>query len=78
MQILDRKGVVTIRLTQEEGRRLRDASYIVNRISANLLSEEEALIEALDAAAKWIRAAADRFTPAKSQEKLDREDQQQM
>lgn len=72
MQIIDRKGTVTIRLTQAEGRRLRDAAYIATRAALNLSDTEKS--KALNEAAALMLKCANEYTPESSQEKLNRED----
>ena len=42
MQIIDRNGRVTVKLTQAEGRRLRDAAYIAQRAAINETDTEKA------------------------------------
>lgn len=73
MQIIDRGGVLKIILTQAEGRRLRDASYIGKRIASNVDDADRAT--KLRIAADMFLAAANEFTPA--QETLDRQDAEQ-
>lgn len=70
MQILDKKGVLTIKLTQDEGRRLRDAAFIARRISKNISDEEWAT--GLEDAAKYLLDAVHVFCP--KTEKLDQQD----
>lgn len=70
MQIIDRNGVVSVRLTQAEGRRLRDAAYISKRIAANLSDEERA--KGLKSSAELVLAVVDEFCP--KTEKLDQQD----
>lgn len=73
MQINAKGGTVTIKLTQAEGRRMRDAAYIATRIAANLPDCERST--KLKQAAEEVLAAANDWCP--SQEKLDREDAEQ-
>lgn len=70
MQILDKKGVLTIKLTQDEGRRLRDAAYITKRIARNIQDEKRS--GGLSDAADSILSVVDEFCP--KTEKLDQQD----
>jgi hypothetical protein len=72
MQIIAKGGSVRIKLTQDEGRRMRDASYIAKRAAVNLSDETQSA--ELKAAAELILKFANEHTP--SQEKLDRQDKQ--
>lgn len=70
MQINSKGGTVKIKLDQAEGRRMRDAAHIANRIAANLPEADRTA--KLKAAAKMMLDVANEFTP--NQDKLDRQD----
>lgn len=74
MQIIDRGGVLTVKLTGVEGRRLRDAAYITRRIARNL--NEEQVGQRLSAAADVLLEVAELFTAPAVAEKQDALDQQ--
>lgn len=73
MQIIDKNGVVSVKLTQNEGRRIRDAAYFIQRIAINLTDAERS--EQLKAAGATILTAANEFCP--STDKLDKQDEQE-
>lgn len=79
MQIIDKGGKVTVKLTQDEGRRLRDASYILAALGRNLPATTKMIIPTaavpLSIIAKHVKTIATIFTPAKSQTRLDHEDE---
>lgn len=75
MKIIHKHGEVSISLSQDEGRQMRIAAYIAGNIARNLSDPERS--KALDTAAASILAAANEFTPAKAQKKLDQQDAQQ-
>lgn len=83
MQIIDKGGKVTVKLEQAEGRRLRDASYILKRLVANVpgalgdfrVVEQNQPLPIGQWLPEKLLAVANQYTPAKSQTKLDREDQ---
>lgn len=74
MQIIDRNGTVVIKLTQSEGRRMRDAAYLATRAAVNLSDAEKS--EALKKAAELILEFANRNTPVMAQEKLNLQDEE--
>ena len=81
MQINSKSDDVTIKLTQAEGRRLRDASYITSRIANNLPADVspllDDLVQRMKQAAVMLLELADKYTPEKSQRKLNLQDAQQ-
>lgn len=72
MQIIDKHGVVTVKLTQAEGRKFRDAAYLSRRIALNVGGE---LAANLQAAAAVLLQTAGECCPSTA--KLDREDAQE-
>lgn len=82
MQISDNRGEVTVRFTQHEGRTLRDACYILKRLVANVpdalgnfrVVEHRDPMSIGDWLPEKLLAVANKYTPPKSQDKLDRED----
>lgn len=72
MQIIDKNGKVTVKLTQHEGRQLRSAAYIAKRIAVNISDTDRA--GNLTTGASVMLEAANEFTPEAAQEKLDKQD----
>jgi len=74
MQIIDKgPGNVQVKLTQAEGRFLRNASYVLKRIAAVTGADDDA-----KQAADVALSVANKYTPTQSQEKLNKEDQEQI
>lgn len=74
MQIIDRGGVVTVKLTQAESRRLRDAAYIARRAAINLMPADDPLVLLLQAAHDALLELVGLGTTHDNTAKLDRED----
>lgn len=75
MQINAKGDTVKITLTQSEGRAMRSAGYIAQRIASNLPEAERTA--KLRSAAQMMIDVANEFTPEKSVAKLDREDEEE-
>ena len=74
MQIIDRGGVLNVKLLQAESRRLRDAVYMARRIARNI--SDEALAKQLNDGADAMFKSVELFSTPATAKKQDAQDQE--
>lgn len=74
MQIIDRGGKTTIKLLLAEARILRNASYLLDRVSRNVEDDDA---QDYEAAAETCRELVNEGTTEEQRKKLDEQDSQE-